>query len=243
MEHIIDERRKGEPRGNLLDMLMAVRDVDTGEGMTDRQLRDEVVTIFTAGHETTAVLLTWAFYLLASHPDAEGHVLAELDEVLSDRQPGFQDVPRLTYTRRVFDETLRLYPPAWITNRELLEEDILCGYRIPAGSFVAISPWVIHRLPHYWPDPERFDPDRFLPECSAGRPKFAYLPFGGGPHQCIGNQFALTEAALVLATILQRYKLSLPEGARVVPSAKTSLRPDGGLPMRIEFRQGGAERA
>jgi cytochrome P450 len=243
MDRIIDERRRGEPRGNLLDMLMAVRDADTGEGMTDRQLRDEVVTIFTAGHETTAVLLTWTFYLLATHLEVEARVRAELAEVLPGRLPTFQDVPRLVYMRRVLDETLRMYPPAWITNRECLEEDELCGFRIPAGSFIAISPWVIHRLPHYWPDPDHFDPDRFLPERSAARPKFAYLPFGGGPHQCIGNQFALTEAALVLATIFQRYKLALPEGAAVAPSAKTSLRPDGGLPMRIEFRQRGAEHA
>lgn len=242
MRRIVDERRKGEPRGNLLDMLMAVRDADTGEGMTDVQLRDEVVTIFTAGHETTAVLLTWAFYLLTSHPDVEARVLTELAEVLGGRRPVFADVPRLTYMRRVLDETLRLFPPAWITNRECLEEDVLCGFRIPAGSFVAISPFVIHRLPHYWPDPERFDPDRFLPERSARRPKFAYLPFGGGPHQCIGNQFALTEAALVLATLLPRYKLTLPEGATVTPSAKTSLRPDGGLPVRIEFRKAETER-
>lgn len=237
MARIIKGRRQSESRGTLLDMLMAVQDADTGEGMTDRQLRDEVVTIFTAGHETTAVLLTWAFYLLASHPEAEAKVRAELAGVVGDRLPAFDDVPRLAYLRRVFDETLRLYPPAWITNRECLAEDALCGFRIPAGAFVAISPYVIHRLPQYWPDPERFDPDRFLPERSVGRPKFAYLPFGGGPHQCIGNQFALTEAALVMATLLQRYKLTLPQGARVTPSAHTSLRPDGGLPMRVELRQ------
>ena len=236
MQRIVDQRRSSEPRADLLGMLLAVKDADTGEGMTDGQIRDEVVTIFVAGHETTAVLLAWAICLIAAHPEVESRVMAEFAAVLNGRLPVFEDVPRLVYTRRILDETLRLYPPAWITNRECLEEDVLCDYRIPAGAFVTFSPYVIHRLPEYWSDPEKFDPDRFLPERSGGRPKFAYLPFGGGPHQCIGNQFALTEAALVLATVLQRYSLSLPAGAEVKTSAKITLRPEGGLPMRVERR-------
>lgn len=229
-------RRNGEQRDDLLAMLMEARDEDTGEGMPDKQLRDEVVTIFVAGHETTAVLLTWVFYLLAEHPAVEAELHAELAAALAGRTPTAADAPNLPYTRMIIDETLRLYPPAWITNRQAVAEDEVCGHRIPVGAVVAVSPYVVHRLPAYWPDPERFDPTRFDPGAAHERPRFAYMPFGGGPHQCIGNNFALLEATLILAAIAQRYRLRLPAGAAVTPRPQATLRPAGGLPMMLEPR-------
>ena len=238
---IIERRRAAEATGepehdDLLAMLMEARDADTGEGMSDKQLRDEVVTIFVAGHETTAVALTWAFYLLARHPQAEAMLHAELSEVLGGRAPEISDVANLRYTRMVIDETLRLYPPAWITNRQAVAEDVICGYRIPAGAAVAVSPYVMHHLPAWWHEPYRFNPERFDPDMAHDRPRFAYMPFGGGPHQCIGNTFALMEATLILATVAQRYRLQLPPGAVVKPRPETTLRPDGGLPMLLQPR-------
>lgn len=235
---IIEERRRsGEQREDLLGMLMEARDLETGEVMRDKQLRDEVVTIFVAGHETTAVALTWAFYLLSQYPDAEARLHAELDQVLDGRTPAAADVPNLRYTRMIVDETLRLYPPAWITNREAVAEDAVCGYYVPAGAVVAVSPYVIHHSPAWWPEPERFDPLRFDPDTPHERPRFAYMPFGGGPHQCIGNTFALMEATLILATVAQRYRLWLSPGAVVTPQPQTTLRPAGGLPMQLEVRK------
>jgi cytochrome P450 len=231
---IVDQRRRGgEERDDLLGMLMEARDEETGQGMAGKQLRDEVVTIFVAGHETTAVLLTWAFCLLSQHPDVEARLHAELAEVLDGRTPGVADAPNLRFTRMVIDETLRLYPPAWITNRQAVAEDEVCGYRIPAGAVVGISPYVMHHLPAYWPDPERFDPQRFAPEAAQERPRFAYMPFGGGPHQCIGNSFALLEATLILAAVAQRYRLRLLAGAVVTPKPQSTLRPAGGMPMLL----------
>ena len=148
------------------------------------------------------------------------------------------DMPNLPYTRQVIDETLRLYPPAWITNRQAVAEDVVCGYTIPAGAVVGISPYVMHHLPAYWPEPERFDPERFNPGVAPERPRFAYMPFGGGPHQCIGNSFALMEATLILATMAQRYRLRLLPGATVTPQPKATLRPAGGLPMAVDARSG-----
>lgn len=234
---IIEQRRRsGEQRDDLLGMLMEMVDEETGQGMSDKQLRDEVVTIFVAGHETTAVALTWAFYLLSQNLGAEAELHAELDQVLAGRAPGAADVPNLRYTRMIIDETLRLYPPAWITNREAVAEDVVCGYRIPAGAVVAVSPYVIHHSAAWWPDPDRFDPQRFDPDTPHDRPRFAYMPFGGGPHQCIGNTFALMEATLLLATVAQRYRLLLAPGAVVKPQPQTTLRPAGGLPMLLQSR-------
>lgn len=227
-------RRTGEQRDDLLGMLMEARDQDTGEGMPDKHLRDEVVTIFVAGHETTAVLLTWVFYLLSQHPEVEAGLHAELAAALAGRTPTAADAPNLPYARMIIDETLRLYPPAWITNRQAVAEDEVCGFRIPAGAVVAVSPYVVHRLPAYWPDPERFDPTRFDPDAAHERPRFAYMPFGGGPHQCIGNNFALLEATLILAAVAQRYRLRLPPGATVTPQPQATLRPAGGLHMMLE---------
>jgi cytochrome P450 len=232
---IIEARRRGETAGDdLLGLLMSVRDEESGEGMSDQQLRDEVITLFIAGHETTAVALTWAWHLLATHPDAAQRLQTELERALGERAPSVADLRNVPHTRMVIEETLRLYPPAWITNRQAVADDEICGYHIPAGALVLISPYVMHRHPAYWESPEAFEPERFAPERSAGRPHYAYFPFGGGPRQCIGKGFALMEAQLILATVAQHYRLSHIPGHTAEPQALTTLRPRGGLPMIAE---------
>jgi cytochrome P450 len=212
-------------------MLMLTRDEETGETMNDRQLRDEVMTLMLAGHETTATTLTWTWYLLSEHPDVARRLREELAAVLGGRTPTMSDVPNLVYTRMVIEESLRLYPPAWVTVRKVDNDDIIGGYHIPAGSTVVVSAYVLHRNPTFWPDPERFDPERFTPERVAERPRFAYIPFSAGPRQCIGNTFALVEAQLILATIAQRYHLDVAPGHRVAPEPLITLRPKGGMPV------------
>ncbi|GIV95852.1 MAG: cytochrome P450 [Herpetosiphonaceae bacterium] len=232
---IIRERRaRGEDTGDLLSMLLHARDEDTGEGMDDRQLRDEVMTLLLAGHETTANALTWTWYLLSKHPLVMRRLQSELAEVLGGRLPTVDDLPKLCYTRMVIDEALRLYPPAWMMSRQATEDDEIGGYRIPAKTIVFFSPYVVHRHPSFWENPEGFDPERFTPERSAGRPRFAYLPFGGGPRLCIGNNFALMEAQLILATLAQRYQLELVPGHRVEPEPLITLRPRYGLRMVVK---------
>jgi cytochrome P450 len=235
---LVNERR-AHPNGHhdLLQLLLDARDPDTGEAMSDKQLRDELITLFIAGHETTANLLTWTFYLLSQHPDAAAQARAEVDAGLNGRTPTANDLPSLPYTRRVLDEALRLYPPAWILNRQNLAEDELCGYKIPAHSFVALSPYVMHRHPKYWDAPETFDPDRFLPERAQARHRFVYFPFGGGPRLCIGKGFAQVEAHLILVALLQRCTWTLAPHARVEPQALITLRPKYGLPMQVTRRQ------
>ncbi len=234
---IIAERRQWpDEHDDLLAMLMEARDEETGEGMSDKQLRDEVVTLFLAGHETTANALTWASYLLSAHVAIERRLRAEVDEVLQGRIPTASDLPKLPYTRMVIDETLRLYPPAWITNRRAIEADTVCGYHIPAGATVSISPYVTHRDPTLWENPEGFDPERFSPERSVGRTHYAYFPFGGGPRQCIGKGFALMEATLVLALLTQHYELHLVPGRKVETEALATLRPRYGMWMTTHPR-------
>ncbi len=232
---IIEERRRGGGGDDLLALLMDARDEETGEAMSDEQLRDEVITLFIAGHETTANALAWTFYLLARNPEAGRRLQAELAGALgtngSSRPPAVADLPQLPYTKMVVDETMRLYPPAWITNRQALADDEVLGYHIPAGAFVMISPYVIHRHPAYWQRPEKFDPERFSPEHPEDRPRYAYFPFGGGPRQCIGKDMALVEARLILATVAGRYRLRLVHDRAVEPEALATLRPRGGLPM------------
>lgn len=233
---IIAERRQHGDRANdLLGMLMEARD-EQGEGMSDQQLHDEALTLFIAGHETTANALTWAWCLLAQNPQVEQRLHEELERVLGDRPPVGADLPNLPYTRMIIDETLRLYPSAWITNRSVVADDEICGYLIPKGAVVGISPYVMQRDPRFWEQPETFDPQRFAPGQGEDRPAYAYFPFGGGPHQCIGKGFALMEATLVLATIAQRYRLVLQPGQSVELLPQVTLRPRDGLHMIAQAR-------
>ena len=240
--HIIETRRAGaaDP-GDLLGMLMAVRDEDTREGMSDQQLRDEVMTLVVAGHETTANLLAWTFYLLSEHPAVAQRLKAEVDTALGGRVPVLGDLPQLPYTKRVLEEALRLYPPAWVFERQAVEDDVLHGFPVPKGSIIGISPWSIHRNEKLWPDPERFDPERFLPAAVAARPKLAYLPFGGGPRFCIGNGFAMMEAQVIVAMVAQRFTLELVPGHPVVPDPLVTLRPRDGMRMTRKDAPRGVE--
>jgi len=234
---IIEGRRGGggEPKGDLLDMLMAHLDETGADGMTLQQLRDEVITLLIAGHETVASALTWAGYLLITHPPALEKLRAELGAVLGARPVAcVEDLPNLPYTRMVFDEALRLYPPAWLITRKAIAEDTVEGGTIPAGALVIIGTSAMHHPPAYWPDPHAFDPERFTPERSAGRPRYAYLPFGGGPRLCIGNNFALMEGPLILAGIFRNFNLKLPSGHTVEPDPLVTIRPRGGLPVTIK---------
>ncbi|WP_394834168.1 cytochrome P450 [Pendulispora rubella] len=233
---IIAERRKTSDVGrrDLLSMLMAARDEETNEAMTDQQLKDEVMTIVTAGHETTANAMSWTLYLLSRHPDVARRVEAEADAVLGTRLPALEDLPRMPYARAVIEESMRLYPPVWAVEREALADDVLGGYHIPKGTMVAILPYVLHRHPAYWDNPEGFDPDRFT--AGTERPRYAYLPFGGGPRICIGNAFAMMEAQILLAMIATRYRLQLPAGARVELEPVVTLRPLHGMPMTLVWR-------
>lgn len=231
---IIDERRRaGGERDDVLGMLMAATDETGTERMDDRQLRDEVMTLFLAGHETIANATSWTFMLLHQHPEVTARMLAELDAVLGGRAPTFADLPRLTYVGQVIDESMRLYPPAWIVERQALADDRLGPWRIPRGTVVGVSPWLMHRHPDHWADPLRFDPDRFAPDRLDERAKLAYLPFGAGPRICIGNQFALMEAKIVLAMVLQRFAIALADPAAIEPDPRVTLRPIPGMPARL----------
>ena len=227
---IIAERRGSRQEApDLLSMLLSARDEETGEGMTDRQLRDEVMTMLLAGHETTSLALSWTYYLLSQHPDIERRIADEVDRVIGDARPTFAHVEGLTWTRRTFEESLRLYPPAWGFSRLALGDDEIGGFPVRKGSIAFVIPFVLHRRPKLWPDPQRFDPERFTPEREAARPRFAYIPFGGGPRGCIGNQFAMLEAQLIVATIAQRYRVGLAPNQKIQPRALITLRPTPGI--------------
>ena len=230
---LIEDARKN-PKNDLLGMLLAMRDEETGEGMTDQQARDEVVTIFFAGHETTAASMTWAFYLLSQHPEIEERLRAELKMVLNGRVPTVADLAQLTYTQQVIQEILRLYPAAYLFAREAVTEDAIDGYRIPPKTLIFITPFITHRDPDYWHDPERFDPDRFTSEQAASRPRHYYYPFGEGPHVCIGNNFALMEMQMILAMTFQRFRLNLVPNHLIAFKPEATLRPKYGMKMMVE---------
>jgi cytochrome P450 len=218
-------------------MLLEARDEETGEGMTDRQLRDEVMTLFAAGHETTAVALTWCWHLLAQHPAVEARLHAELDDVLAGEAPRFEDLERLPYGRMVLEETMRFYPPAYSLNRVALADDRMGPHLVRKGTLVTVSPWVTHRNPALWPEPLRFDPERFLPERVRERPRYAYFPFGGGPRICIGAAFAMMEARLALAVLARDWRLVPTPGPAPRPQARVTLRPREPIRMRPERRR------
>lgn len=233
---LIEERRKSGIEGDdVLSTLLSVRDED-GNPMPDRQIRDEVVTMLVAGHESTGTSLSWTLHLLSHYPLVMRQVEEELADVLGGRTPGFQDLPNLKYLAMVHKEGLRLYPPFWMLTRTPVEDDELSGYRIGAGSILMFSSYVTHRRQDFWPNPEAFDPERFLPEEIEKRPQFAYFPMGGGPRVCIGGRLAEMQSLLVLATVLQRYDLHAMAGQRAEPAAMLSLRPKGGLWMTLHER-------
>jgi cytochrome P450 len=238
---VIERYRKGESRGGqLLAMLVGAVDEETREQMNDRQLRDEVITMYLAGHETTALMLTWAWHLLSHHPEVTEKLEAELASVLGGRVPTSADVPRLRYTRMVIDESMRLYSPTWTVARDVREDDEIDGYRIPAGTMVMLSQYVTHRRPDVWPDPLRFDPERFTPEAIKQRHRFAYFPFSAGPRVCIGNTFSLMVGTLILATVCQRYRMRPVLPREIPPDVQITYRPKGGLPIERVRRIGGS---
>ncbi|HEX3351184.1 MAG TPA: cytochrome P450 [Terriglobales bacterium] len=233
VNRIIRQRRaSGEDTGDLLSMLMASQDLD-GSAMTDRQLRDEIMTFLLAGHETTAVSLSWTWYLLSQHPDAAQKLRQELSHVLGGRTPELEDLAHLPYTEKVVKESMRLYPPAWSLARTTAKEMEVGGYRLPVGANVVMSPWIMHRDPRFFERPERFDPNRWTAEKTQQLPRFAYFPFGGGPRLCIGASFATMEANLVLATMAQRFQLHLVPGHPTTPQPGITLRPRHGMRMTI----------
>jgi cytochrome P450 len=240
IETIIGQRRaeRGD-RGDLLSLLVEARDEEDATGMTDRQLRDEVMTMFLAGHETTANALAWTWSLLATHPAIADRLREELASVLDGRSPTAGDVPNLVYTGQILQEALRLYPPAYTFGREATEDVDLGGYRIRKGTTILISQWVMHRDPRFFDRPDEFDPDRWSNVRGKNIPRYAYFPFGGGPRTCVGNSFAMLEATLVLATIAARFQMTLAPGALIAPRASVTLRPQNGVRCVIHRRDAG----
>jgi cytochrome P450 len=229
-------RRSPEDRGDLLSILLQAQDADDGSRMTDHQVRDEVMTLFLAGHETTAVALSWTWYLLAQHPEMDARLADELRAVLGGRPPAVADLPALRYTGMVVAESMRLYPPAYGIGREAARATEVAGNPLPARGIVIIPTWVVHRDARWFDEPDAFLPERWADASARPLPRFAYLPFGGGPRQCIGNTFATMEATLILATIAQRFRLALMPGQRVTPTPKITLRPEPGIRIRLERR-------
>jgi cytochrome P450 len=232
---IAEKRASGRDSGDLLSMLLAAQDED-GSRMTDQQLRDEAITLFLAGHETTANTLSWTWWLLAQNPAVEAKLHAELRTVLAGRAPSLDDLPKLVYTNHIITESMRLYPPAWGTARTAIEDHEIAGYAIPKGSGVSFAQWSVHRDARWYDAPDEFRPERWEGDLLKRNPKFAYFPFGGGPRQCIGNAFALMETALTLATIAQQFRFRLVPGHPVVPLASITLRPRYGIRVVLESR-------
>lgn len=229
-------RTKGLDQGDLVSMLLLAQDEDDGGSMTDKQIHDEALTIFLAGHETTAVALSYAWYLLAQHPDVEAKLHAEIDGVLQGRLPTVDDLPQLPHTEMILAEAMRLYPPAYALGRRAINDFDLGPYCVPAGSTIIMSQWVMHRDARYFPDPTRFDPERWTPQAKEKRPKFSYFPFGSGPRICIGEAFAWMELTLLLATLAQQWRLHLVPGFELEFQPLITLRPKNGIPMFLERR-------
>lgn len=236
MGFIRERRASGEDKGDLLSMLLAAQD-DDGNGMSDKEARDEAITLFLAGYETTSNAMAWTWMLLSQNPEVEARLHEELDTVLAGRAPTFADLPRLKYTEWVIKEALRLYPPAHGFGRQSIEDVEVGGFTIPKGSIVFIYPYIIHRDARWFPDPDAFKPERWANDFEKQIPKYAYIPFGGGPRICIGNQFALMEARLILATLAQRYRVRVHAEQPITPEPLITLRPLGGVPAHLEIRQ------
>jgi len=237
---LISEREKirDEAPKDFLTRLVAAEDPDDGAGLSASEVRDEVITIFMAGHETTAVTMTWVWYLLSQHPAEEAKLHQELDAVLAGRTPTVDDLPNLVYARMIIEEAMRVYPPApGLSIRQAKAADEVCGFKVSPGTQILISPWILHRHRRLWEEPERFDPTRFSKEASAKRPRFSYLPFGGGPRVCIGATLAMTEATLIVAVLAQKFRLRLKEPQDVKLQARITLRPKDKLMMILERRE------
>lgn len=233
---VIDEhRRAGTDQGDLLSMLLLAQDED-GSTMDNEQLRDEIMTLFLAGHETVAHALTWTWYLLSQHPEVREKVWREVDTVLEGRTATFDDLTRLTYTERVVMESMRICPPVWAIDRRSKCEVVIRGATIPEGARVIMSQYQVQHDARFYPDPERFDPERWTPEAQVARPKFAYFPFGGGPRLCVGESFAWTESILLLATLSQYWEIRLAPGARIAFQPAVTLRPKYGVEMTLHRR-------
>ncbi len=235
---IIQDRRQAPDQGDdLLSMLMSATDEETGKGMSDFELLNEIITLFNAGHDTTATSLAWTWYLLGLHPEVAENMRSEVDTVLQGGEPTFEKLPKLEYTRRVFDESLRLCPPGMgLAPRAALEDDEIGGYAIPKGSILNIAFYFTLRHPDFWQNPERFDPDRFLPERVTNRPKYAYMPWGAGPHVCIGKSFAVMESVMILSAIAQRFQVSLVSKQPIEIDPRFTLRPKGGVKVTLDKR-------
>ncbi|HET9183325.1 MAG TPA: cytochrome P450 [Candidatus Angelobacter sp.] len=233
IDRVIAERRScSQPIADLLTMLMQARDED-GSQMSARHLRDEVATLLTAGHETTTLVLAWVIFLISTRPEVVEQISAELS-FLNGRAPAYEDLARLRFTRMVAEEAMRLYPPVWVLSRTAVESDVIGGFQIPAGSEILIFPYVTHRHPRWWDDPEKFQPERFLPRNTSARPRGAYIPFGAGPRTCVGLNFAMTEILVVLALLLQRFRFQLAvEPAEIHAEPSVTLRPNPGVPVRL----------
>ena len=230
---LLARRRTEAPgAGDLLSVLMEARDEETGTALGEKELRDEVLTLLLGGYDTAANSLAWTWYLLSKSPAVAERLRGEL-ATLGGKAPTVEDLPRIPYAGMVFEEAMRLYPPVWVLAREAAEDDELGGYHIPAGSMVLISPYVLHHDPRHWSNPEGFEPERFAPEHRGERPRYAYLPFGGGPRQCLGMGLAMLEARLILATLAQRYRLDVVPWHRVDLAASITLAPRGGMPMVV----------
>lgn len=234
---IIERRRSldiSEP--DLLGMLLDARDADTNEGMSDTQLRDEVTTLLVTGHESTANAMIWTLYSLTRHPEVLRRVRREIEDLCGDEIPDDGQLREQTYLRQVIEESMRLYPPAWTTSRTAIEDDEILGYPVRAGTNVMVSPHVIHQNPRYWKNPQVFDPERFAPENRDRRPKFAYIPFGGGPRSCIGSNFAMMEMQITITALLQNFDLEIAQSEAVAREAVISIRPRGGIRFRAHPR-------
>lgn len=239
MDRVIEAHRRRPPaRTDIVTALLSARDEETGEALSEAEVHDEAMTIFLAGFETSGTALSWMLYELSMNPDVRRKVEEEVDLVLGTRAPTAEDLQRMTYSRAVVDETLRLHPAIWVYPRDSIAADEICGYRIPAGSSINLSSYVTHRHPAFWENPEGFDPGRFTPEGSKDRPRFAYFPFGGGQRQCLGMHMALLEMQVTIAMLAQRFRLNALPGHRVECRAAVSLRPTHGILMRIHPRGG-----
>jgi cytochrome P450 len=233
---IADRRASGRDHGDLLSMLLAAQDDETRNRMTDTQVRDEAMTLFLAGHETTANALAWTWYLLSTAPEVEARLHEEVDRVLQGRLPSMADIAALPFVEKVVTESMRLYPPAWIVGRRAIAPYPIAGYVAPARALLVMSPYVVHRDARLYPEPDRFNPERWTPEFKTSLPRFAYFPFGGGPRQCIGESFAWMELILVVATLAQRWQLRLAPGHLVAPRPFVTLRMKSGLRMTAHAR-------